>query len=93
MGSRFVASQESSAHQNFKNALINAGPGDTRLMMKNLVPVRLLKNPFYEQIRLLEERCAGRNELAQVLGKAALAKACLKAILSMASWKSVRSAP
>lgn len=69
IGSRFVATQESSAHSNFKNAVINAKPGDTKLMMKRLVPVRLLKNKFYEEVAALEDECADKEALAQLLGK------------------------
>src|ERR1019366_2417713 len=48
MGSRFVASEEASSHQNFKNAVINANEGDTMLTLKELIPVRLIRNNFYD---------------------------------------------
>lgn len=69
IGTRFVATIESSAHDNFKQAVVNAKPGDTKLMMKRLVPVRLLKNKFFDEVAALEERCASKDELATLLGK------------------------
>ena len=69
IGTRFAATVESSAHANFKNAIIHAKPDSTFLMMKQLVPVRLLKNPFYEEIKTLEARCAPPEEIAAHLGK------------------------
>ncbi len=69
IGTRFVATLESSAHDNFKQAILHAKAGDTRLMMKSLVPVRLLKNQFFNQVQELEARCGGRDELVQLLGK------------------------
>ena len=68
MGSRFVATVESSAHENFKQAILKANSSSTMLMMKNVVPVRLLKNKFYEEIKALEDRCATTDELVQHLG-------------------------
>mgnify|MGYP003575132412 FL=1 len=70
MGSRFVASEEASAHANFKNAVIQAAEGDTQLSMKKLTPVRLLKNAFYKQVAEAELRGAGAEELQQLLGRA-----------------------
>ena len=69
VGSRFVASVEASSHPAFKRAVTESAEGDTRLVMKKLVPVRLLRNPFYESIREAEERGAGREELAALLGR------------------------
>jgi enoyl-[acyl-carrier protein] reductase II len=69
IGSRFAATVESSAHANFKTAIIRAGPDSTMLAMKKLVPVRLLKNRFFEQVRELEEKNADKEQLAQLLGK------------------------
>ena len=69
MGFRFVVTKESSAHENFKKAIMTSGPGDTKLMMKNLVPVRLLKNKFAEEIAALEDRGADAEALEQLLGK------------------------
>ncbi len=69
VGSRFVASEEASSHINFKNAVINSVEGDTLLSLKQLTPVRLLKNDFYEAVRQAEMRCASKEELAEILGK------------------------
>lgn len=69
IGSRFVASDEASSHLAFKEAVVNAKEGDTHLMMKEVVPVRLLKNKFYEDIKAAEERCAGKEELIRILGR------------------------
>lgn len=69
IGSRFVASEEASSHSNFKNAVIAAAEGDTMLMMKNLTPVRLLKNEFYKEVQQAEARCAPADELKQLLGR------------------------
>lgn len=68
VGSRFAASVESSGHPAFKQAILNAGDGATKLTLKKLIPVRMLKNAFYEQVRELEERGASREELAELLG-------------------------
>lgn len=69
IGSRFAASVESSAHDSFKNKIISSGEGDTKLMMKKLVPVRLLKNKFFEDIQNAENTCATKEELQTILGK------------------------
>lgn len=70
IGTAFVASTESSAHESFKNAVVQAGEGDTQLSMKKLVPVRLLKNQFFELIQEAEARGANAEELAKILGRA-----------------------
>lgn len=70
VGSRFVASEEASSHINFKKAVINAAEGDTRLSLKKLTPVRLLKNNFFEQIEEAEKRGASEEELRVLLGRA-----------------------
>lgn len=70
IGSRFVASPESSAHDYFKQAVIDAKEGDTKLSMKKLVPVRLLKNKFFEEVQALENRGAEGGELLELLGRA-----------------------
>jgi enoyl-[acyl-carrier protein] reductase II len=69
VGSRFVASHEASSHINFKNAVLEAGEGDTALSLKQLTPVRLLKNSFYKAVEEAEK--AGKNveELAALLGR------------------------
>ena len=69
VGSRFVASEESSSHSSFKNAVIQAKEGDTQLSMKQVVPVRLLKNSFFEQVREAEARGASKEELVGLLGR------------------------
>ena len=69
VGSRFAASVESSAHTEFKHAIINASEGDTKLSMKSLVPVRLLKNEFFQKVDAAENRGAGRSELLELLGR------------------------
>lgn len=69
IGSRFIASPESSAHINFKNAVLAAQEGDTELRLKTVTPVRLLKNDFYQQIKNAEEQCASPEQLKAILGK------------------------
>ncbi len=69
IGSRFVASEESSAHPAFKKAVIEAGDGDTKLALKKLVPVRLIKNEFFNRISEAENNGASRDELMEMLGK------------------------
>lgn len=70
IGSRFVATNESSAHQNFKQAVIDAKDGSTQLSLKKLTPVRLIKNKFWEQIAAAEMGGASSEVLAQMLGRA-----------------------
>lgn len=70
VGSRFVATPESSAHQAFKDAVIEAKEGDTLLSLKKLVPVRLLRNRFFTEIKHMEDRGASNAELAAHLGRA-----------------------
>ncbi len=69
VGSRFVASEEASSHISFKNAVIQAREGDTHLMMKQVVPVRLLKNVFFEQVKEAEARGATKDDLIALLGR------------------------
>ena len=69
IGTRFAATRESSAHINFKRAIVASESGDTRLMMKPLVPVRLLDNPFSRQVSLLESQGADAQALQELLGK------------------------
>ena len=69
IGSLFAAAEESSAHPEFKQCIVNAAEGDTKLMMKKAKNVRLLKNPFSEQIREAESRGAEAEELLAILGK------------------------
>lgn len=70
MGTRFVASQESSAHLNFKQKVISSMEGDTRLSLKQLTPVRLIKNKFAEEVEAAELRGASVDELKTLLGRA-----------------------
>lgn len=70
LGTRFVASEEASAHINFKEEVIAAEEGSTVLAMKKMVPVRLIKNAFARQILDAEARGAGKEELTTILGRA-----------------------
>lgn len=70
MGSRFVACEEASSHIDFKNAVINAEEGDTKLSLKQLTPVRLLRNNFFNQVQEAEARGASKDELQAILGRA-----------------------
>ena len=69
IGSRFIASPESSAHQNFKDYILHAKEGDTQLMLKEITPVRLLKNEFYNQIVSAYDKGATKEELRALLGR------------------------
>ena len=70
IGSRFVASEESSAHQNFKNTVVDAKEGDTQLTLKELAPVRLIKNKLYNDIQELYKKGASVEDLKILLGRA-----------------------
>ncbi len=70
VGSRFAASIESSAHPNFKNAIINCKEGDTQLTLKELAPVRLIKNKFYNDIQELYKTNSSVEDLKTLLGRA-----------------------
>jgi enoyl-[acyl-carrier protein] reductase II len=69
IGSRFVATPESSAHDAFKARVVAAAEGQTSLQLKPLTPVRLLHNGFYERVRVAEERGATEEELRELLGR------------------------
>ncbi len=69
IGSRFIASPESSAHQNFKEKVIACQEGDTILTLKELTPVRMIKNNFYKQIELAYSNNADAEELKAILGR------------------------
>ena len=69
MGSRFVATPEASAHEAFKREVLQAGEGDTQLTLKELAPVRLLKNPFYAEVAAAYARGAQPEELSALLGR------------------------
>ena len=69
VGSRFVASEEASCHANFKQAVIQAQEGSTVLTLKELTPVRLLKNPFYTELKALYDQGATAEQLNAHLGR------------------------
>ena len=69
IGSRFVASEESSAHLAFKEMVIKAQEGDTQLTLKELTPVRLLRNPFFQQVVEAYQNGADKEALAALLGR------------------------
>lgn len=70
VGSRFVASNEASSHINFKQKVVEANEGDTQLTLKELAPVRLLKNKFYEDIQALYQKQPTKQDLIELLGRA-----------------------
>lgn len=70
VGSRFAASAESSAHDNFKKTIIEVQEGGTQLTLKELAPVRLVKNKFYQDLQDLYEKCPTKEELSTFLGRA-----------------------
>jgi enoyl-[acyl-carrier protein] reductase II len=69
MGSRFAASTESSAHDNFKKTIIEVNEGDTMLTLKELAPVRLIKNKFFNEVQELYTKCPSPDDLKELLGK------------------------
>lgn len=69
IGSRFVASTESSAHQNFKQIVVDSKEGDTQLTLKELAPVRLIKNSFYNEVEALYKTAPKVEELKALLGR------------------------
>ena len=70
VGSRFAASTESSAHENFKNKILETKEGETQVTLKELAPVRLIKNKFYDEVQELYDKCPTKEELAKLLGRA-----------------------
>lgn len=70
MGSRFAASVESSAHQNFKDAITKVKDGDTYVTLKELAPVRLIRNKFFNDVMTLYAKCPNQEELKELLGRA-----------------------
>lgn len=70
IGSRFVCTPEASSHQAFKEAVVNANEGDTVLTLKELTPVRLIKNDFYRRVADAEENCASKEQMEELLGRA-----------------------
>jgi enoyl-[acyl-carrier protein] reductase II len=69
IGSRFAVSEESSAHENYKTRIVSSAEGDTILTLKQITPVRLIKNRFYSQVLEAEQRGASKVELEELLGK------------------------
>ncbi len=69
IGTRFAVSEESSAHQAFKQYVVDSGDGDTALSMKKLAPVRLMRNRFWERVKELEDSGAPAAEMEKLLGK------------------------
>lgn len=69
MGSRFVMTTESAAHENFKNAILQAKEGDTKLTLHEITPVRLLNSPFYKEVLIAYESGASIDELKELLGR------------------------
>jgi len=69
IGSRFVATPESSAHQNFKNTIIDTKDGGTELTLKELTPVRLIKNNFYNQVQTAYQNNASAEDMKELLGR------------------------
>lgn len=70
VGSRFAASVESSSHNNFKETILDVQEGDTQLTLKELAPVRLIKNKFYNDVQDLYTKCPTPEELKELLGRA-----------------------
>ncbi|MCA6449813.1 MAG: nitronate monooxygenase [Chitinophagaceae bacterium] len=70
IGSRFICTPEASSHIAFKEAVVKAEEGDTQLSLKKLMPVRLLKNRFFEEVKEAELRGASEEELQHILGRA-----------------------
>ena len=69
IGSRFIASKESSAHESFKNSVLNTDEGGTMLTLKELTPVRLIKNAFYQKLEKAYEEEATSEQLTNLLGR------------------------
>jgi len=69
IGSRFVCTQEASSHPSFKEAIVNAKEGDTMLSLKKVVPVRLLKNHFFDEVKQAELRGDDEEQLKNLLGR------------------------
>jgi len=82
VGSRFAISEEASCHINFKNAVLTAAEGDTFLTLKQLTPVRLIRNEFFKKVQEAENRCASKEELQQLLGKGRSKKGMFEGDLS-----------
>jgi enoyl-[acyl-carrier protein] reductase II len=81
MGTRFVASDEASSHHSFKEKVVHAEEGDTMLTLKQLTPVRMMKNDFFRQVQAAEQRGATPAELQALLGRARAKKGMFEGIL------------
>lgn len=82
VGTRFVMSREASSHPDFKNFILKAGEGDTKLVMKSLMPVRILKNHFFSQVEAAEQAGASKESLLELLGKGRAKKGMLEGDLN-----------
>ena len=69
IGTRFAATRESSAHENFKRMMLEASPTDTFLILRKLIPARVIKNAWYERVVEAEKRGAGEEELLRIIGE------------------------
>ena len=81
VGSRFVCTPEASSHENFKEAIINAGEGDTIVALKKLTPVRLIKNKFYNEVQAAEDAGSSKEELETLLGRARAKKGMFEGVM------------
>jgi len=68
IGTLFAASAESSAHENFKKAIVQAGDGDTFLSLKKIAPTRMLKNAYWKQLNEAEQKGVSKEELIELVG-------------------------
>jgi len=82
IGSLFAASEESSAHADFKRSIIETAEGGTKLVLKQLAPVRLIKNDFFKRVEEAELRGASAEELKELLGKGRAKKGMFEGELS-----------
>lgn len=90
LGTRFAASVEASGHENFKRKIINTAEGETVLTMKKLVPVRLIRNKFFQQIQSAEDRGASADELKIFWVVRGQSVVCLKVTSMKGSWRLAR---
>ena len=93
IGTRFALTEESSAHENFKQLCLNLNEGDTKLLLKKLSPTRLVKGEFTTAVEEAEARGASAEEMKELLGKAVPRKVFSKEIFKKANWKSDKSHP
>ena len=81
IGSRFAISKESSAHELFKSYVVNSKDGDTILTLKELAPVRMLKNDFYKQVLALYQKGTSKEELSKLLGRGRIKKGIFEGVV------------